>query len=165
MNENTEPTASTKPEDPADKYLELGSSVRRATVESAPPEPTKEDKGDVEDKTQSPQAPPPVVNEKEEKEKDDSIWSDSPSYEDQYAKYYETTRTRGPFFAVFDLSDPASTLALHALTEKQYPEKAPKVILFEPVRQFCEATSNWKVLMVYNTVQYRKLLPTKVTPP
>jgi len=165
MNEKPETSEDKKPEDPASKYLDLGSSVRREKPENITPKAAQAVEGDLETKAEPTQAPAPLGNAKEEKEKDASIWSDTPSYEDQYAKYYETTRTRGPFFAVFDLADPASTLALHALTEKQYPEKAPQVILFEPVRQFCEATSNWKVLMVYNTVQYRKLLPDKVSPP
>ena len=156
MNENTPPAAPSKKapseETEINPYLELGQGVARSNPDDDMPE-TK--KASEEDKKEEEQTSTPM------KEGD---WLDAPSYDDQYSKYPQTTRSRGPHFCVFDMSDIHSAKALDALMDKQYPETAPRIIPLDVTKQFCEKTENWKILVSYYTVQYRKLLPSNNTP-
>lgn len=143
--------------DPTNQYLELGQGVKRSTPKEEPSSDAREETKKEIPKEEEP--PPPPLG------KDEGEWCDYPTYDDQYSKYPQTTRSRGPHYTVFDLSDTASTLALNALMDKQYPDTAPRIVLADTTKQYSEKTDNWKVMVSYYTLQYRKLLLGKVPPP
>ena len=146
MNETTDTNSENEEaSNPGDKYLELGQGVQR----SAPPPEEKVE--------EAPPAPP--VDDKNADE-----WCDTPTYSDQFVKYPTTTRMRGPMFSVFDLEVPSSASALNALMDRQYPDTAPRAMICDITKQFCEPTCNWKILVTYNVIQYRKLLSKPIDP-
>jgi hypothetical protein len=157
MNENPPPTEPSKKASSEEKaeinpYLELGQGVARTHADG---DKQESQKAPEENKKEEEQTPTPMK---------EGNWMDLPSYDDQYSKYPQTTRSRGPHFSVFDMSDISSAKALDTLMDKQYPETAPQIIPIDVTKQFCEQTGNWKILVSYYTVQYRKLLPSNNTP-
>lgn len=85
-------------------------------------------------------------------------WQEEPSYEDQYLKYPETCKTVGPQIAVYDLSQPEQLEALNTLLSKQAPDTCPRLIVADQEKEFSTTTDNWKILVVYYKVLYRKLI-------
>lgn len=148
MNETPPPKepskeGSAEKKDSSRAYLELGQGIARNEVAEKNPE-TKEEEKQQKDEAQT----PPSIDQ----------WHDKPTYDDQYSKYPQTTRTRGPHFCVYNMADEKSSAALDALMDRQYPETAPQIIPIDVTKHFCDQTGNWKILVSYYTVQYRKLL-------
>lgn len=138
------------------KFMAIGQGIARSKDDAEEGSPKSNDDQETKQNTQAtPAVEPPTIADS----KPNDAWSFKPTYEDQYARYPQTTRTRGPFFRVFDLDDAASTASLEKLTDSQYPETAPQAIISETIKQFCEKTGSWKVLVTYYAIQYRILLP------
>jgi hypothetical protein len=103
-------------------------------------------------KQQVVEEPPEVVVSK------DVDWADTPTYADQFEKYPSTTRTVGPKFKSFDMSKPEEEEALDKFINKTLPAEAPQIVVIETEKKFCDSTENWKLLLSYYQVQYRKIL-------
>lgn len=85
-------------------------------------------------------------------------WNDEPTYTDQLTRYPETVRHLGPFYKSFDLSLPEAAKEYEDFMEKSYPPDAPSIIVINTDKEFSEKSDNWKLLVSYVKVQYRKIL-------
>jgi hypothetical protein len=96
---------------------------------------------------------------KEERDpKGKTIWINTPTFEDQYKRFPETTRMVGPVVAVFDVANPEQLKELNALLSKQQPEHAPSIILARREENFHEG--KWLMLLEYFRVEYKQLITT-----
>lgn len=87
-----------------------------------------------------------------------SIWSDTPTFDDQYARYRDTCRVVGPQMAVYNITDPTQLNQLNLMLGKQSPHDAPGIILLDKKENCHEG--KWLVLLEYLRVEYKKLLTT-----
>jgi len=96
---------------------------------------------------------------KEERDpKGKTIWVTTPTFEDQYKRFPESTRLVGPVVAVFDAANPDKLKELNALLSKQQPEDAPSIILASRKENFHEG--KWLMLLEYFRVEYKQLITT-----
>jgi len=110
-----------------------------------------------------PEAEPVEIAEEQPKEaavNGQPVWLDTPTYEDQLSKFRTTCRFSPPIHDVFDLGIPSEIIRLNELMARTVPERAPTVVMGEPDRRFSDALGAWKILVRYQTVQYKKLLST-----
>lgn len=108
-----------------------------------------------------PRNPADVVDDVYNEVKDDtgaSIWSDTPTFDDQYARYRDTCRVVGPQMAVYNITDPTQLNQLNLMLGKQAPHDAPGIILLDKKENCHEG--KWLVLLEYLRVEYKKLLTT-----
>lgn len=84
-------------------------------------------------------------------------WLDEPSYKDQLSRFPDFCQFRGPYYKVFDLSK-VSESEIESFMERCYPESAPQVVIQNRKEQYSEQTDNWKILITYYKIKYRKLL-------
>ena len=108
-----------------------------------------------------PRNPADVVDDVYKEVKDDagaSIWSDTPTFDDQYARYRDTCRVVGPQMAVYNITDPTQLNQLNLMLGKQSPHDAPGIILLDKKENCHEG--KWLVLLEYLRVEYKKLLTT-----
>jgi hypothetical protein len=106
-----------------------------------------------------PEEPDPESDFTEERDpKGKAIWISTPTFEDQYKRFPETTRMVGPMVAVFDVANPEQLKELNALLSKQQPEHAPSVILASRKENFHEG--KWLMLLEYFRVEYKQLITT-----
>jgi hypothetical protein len=150
------------PDDPnMNKYSDLGGGI--TSVPIVPPEPVQEedpleDENDIfheeildRDKTR----PYDFFLDDETKKKQ---YTDEPSYADQYSRYPETVRRVGPTMEVFDLSNPSDALEMNKLMAGAQSYNAPRSMLVIVDRQWCDKTSNWKILAQVYKFKYLKIL-------
>lgn len=97
-----------------------------------------------------------AVEEKDPKGK--TIWIDTPTFEDQYKRFPQSTRLIGPVVAVFDVANADQLKELNALLSKQQPEAAPSIILAHRKENFHEG--KWLMLLEYFRVEYKQLITT-----
>lgn len=86
----------------------------------------------------------------------DELWHDTPTYADQFIRWPEHCTLEGPKFRQFDLGSQSSELDDFML--QTMPEGAPSIIIDTIDKQFGANSENWKVLVIYHKVKYRKLL-------
>jgi hypothetical protein len=109
--------------------------------------------------TSSVKAEEPASDFKEERDpKGKTIWINTPTFEDQYKRFPETTRMVGPVVSVFDVANPEQLKELNALLSKQQPEHAPSIILASRKENFHEG--KWLMLLEYFRVEYKQLITT-----
>ncbi|MFN5249780.1 MAG: hypothetical protein ACK5DE_01930 [Bacteroidota bacterium] len=95
----------------------------------------------------------------EEKDpKGKTIWISTPTFEDQYKRFPQTTRLVGPAVAVYDAANPEQLKELNALLSKQQPEDAPSIIVASRKENFHEG--KWLMLLEYFRVEYKQLITT-----
>jgi hypothetical protein len=87
-----------------------------------------------------------------------TIWSDTPTFEDQYKRFPETTRLVGPIVAVYDAANPEELAEINYLFAKQQPENAPSIIMASRKENFHEG--KWLMLLEYFRVEYKQLITT-----
>lgn len=87
-----------------------------------------------------------------------SVWINTPTFEDQYKRFPQTTRLVGPVVAVYDAANPDQLKELNALLSKQQPEDAPSIILASRKENFHEG--KWLMLLEYFRVEYKQLIAT-----
>jgi len=85
-----------------------------------------------------------------------TIWADTPTFEDQYKRFPQTTRLVGPLVAVYDAANPEQLKELNILFSKQQPEDAPSIILASRKENFHEG--KWLMLLEYFRVEYKQLI-------
>lgn len=104
-------------------------------------------------------APAPESDFKEEKDpKGKTVWISTPTFEDQYKRFPQTTRLVGPIVAVFDAANPEQLKDLNNLLSKQQPDDAPSVILASKKENFHDG--KWLMLLEYFRVEYKQLITT-----
>lgn len=123
----------------------------------------KVDPSKIESSFASPQSTPKEETDdsdfKEERDpKGKTIWINTPTFEDQYKRFPETTRMVGPVVAVYDAANPDQLKELNALLSKQQPEDAPSIILASRKENFHEG--KWLMLLEYFRVEYKQLITT-----
>jgi len=123
----------------------------------------KVDPSKIESSFASPQSTPKEEADdsdfKEERDpKGKTIWINTPTFEDQYKRFPETTRMVGPVVAVYDAANPDQLKELNALLSKQQPEDAPSIILASRKENFHEG--KWLMLLEYFRVEYKQLITT-----
>lgn len=123
----------------------------------------KVDPSKIEPSFASPQsAPKEEADDSDFKEERDpkgkTIWINTPTFEDQYKRFPETTRMVGPVVAVYDAANPDQLKELNALLSKQQPEDAPSIILASRKENFHEG--KWLMLLEYFRVEYKQLITT-----
>jgi hypothetical protein len=87
-----------------------------------------------------------------------AIWVNTPTFEDQYKRFPETTRMVGPAVAVFDAANTEQLIELNALLAKQQPEDAPSILIASRKENFHEG--KWLMLLEYFRVEYKQLITT-----
>lgn len=87
-----------------------------------------------------------------------SVWTNTPTFEDQYKRFPQTTRLVGPVVAVYDAANPDQLKELNVLLSKQQPEDAPSIILASRKENFHEG--KWLMLLEYFRVEYKQLITT-----
>lgn len=87
-----------------------------------------------------------------------SIWINTPTFEDQYKRFPETTRMVGPVVAVYDAANTEQLKELNALLAKQQPEDAPSILIASRKENFHEG--KWLMLLEYFRVEYKQLITT-----
>jgi len=87
-----------------------------------------------------------------------TIWINTPTFEDQYKRFPQTTRLVGPVVAVYDAANPEQLKELNALLSKQQPEDAPSIIVASRKENFHEG--KWLMLLEYFRVEYKQLITT-----
>ena len=87
-----------------------------------------------------------------------TVWINTPTFEDQYKRFPQTTRLVGPVVAVYDAANPDQLKELNALFSKQQPEDAPSIILASRKENFHEG--KWLMLLEYFRVEYKQLITT-----
>ncbi len=87
-----------------------------------------------------------------------SVWINTPTFEDQYKRFPQTTRLVGPVVAVYDAANPDQLKELNVLLSKQQPEDAPSIILASRKENFHEG--KWLMLLEYFRVEYKQLITT-----
>jgi len=87
-----------------------------------------------------------------------TIWTTTPTFEDQYKRFPQTTRLVGPLVAVYDAANPEQLKELNILFSKQQPEDAPSIILASRKENFHEG--KWLMLLEYFRVEYKQLITT-----
>lgn len=97
-----------------------------------------------------------VTEERDPKGK--TIWISTPTFDDQYKRFPQTTRLVGPIVSVFDVANPTQLQELNALLAKQQPEDAPSIILASRKENFHEG--KWLMLLEYFRVEYKQLITT-----
>jgi hypothetical protein len=96
---------------------------------------------------------------KEERDpKGKTIWINTPTFEDQYKRFPQTTKLVGPVVAVYDAANPDQLKELNTLLAKQQPEDAPSIILASRKENFHEG--KWLMLLEYFRVEYKQLITT-----
>lgn len=107
----------------------------------------------------------PEPEEKEDSEfteerdpKGKTIWINTPTFEDQYKRFPQTTRLAGPVVAVYDAANTEQLKELNALLSKQQPEDAPSIIVASRKENFHEG--KWLMLLEYFRVEYKQLITT-----
>lgn len=89
----------------------------------------------------------------------DTVWSDTPTYADQWWRFPETCRPGPPITAVFKLKDQADVDRLNTLMAGVVPESAPSIVLVSGVPpQWAEDISSFVELVKYRKVQYKRLI-------
>ena len=86
------------------------------------------------------------------------VWSNKPTFSDQFTRFPQQCRHEGPTVEIFDLSIAEDVERLNKLYARQLPMTAPGVRLDPALcdRQF--TGKNWMVLVGYYTMQYKRLL-------
>lgn len=97
------------------------------------------------------------AKEKTPKVKDDN-WYDEPTFSDQLTRYPDLCKFVGPRFKIFDLSSEEDVEKLNTFMERTLPTDAPGIIVDDTDKKFGENSENWKMLITYYEVKYRKLL-------
>ena len=87
-----------------------------------------------------------------------TIWITTPTFEDQYKRFPQSTRLVGPVVAVFDAANTEQLKELNALLAKQQPEFAPSLIVASRKENFHEG--KWLMLLEYYRVEYKQLITT-----
>lgn len=87
-----------------------------------------------------------------------TIWISTPTFEDQYKRFPETTRLVGPIVAVYDAANPEQLKELNALLSLQQPESAPTILLASRKENFHDG--KWLMLLEYFRVEYKQLVTT-----
>lgn len=105
-------------------------------------------------------APEPEADDvaEEHDAKGDPIWSPTPSFADQLARYPKTCKLTNLTIETFDCSKPAELEKLNALYARQLPKAAPSVVL---EASLCDRKFNGRTfifLVGYYTVVYKRLL-------
>ncbi len=85
-----------------------------------------------------------------------AIWTDTPSFQDQYSKYPTTCRLVGPTIDAFDIMDVTAKNDLNKLLADQQPVTAPHIMVASRDKAFHEG--KWIVLLEYYRVEYKKLV-------
>lgn len=98
----------------------------------------------------------PIDVEEFKDSKGKSVWLDTPTYDNQYAKYPTTCRVIGPQIGVFNMTDPKELADLNRLLLMQIPEEAPSVLVQSKKENFYEG--KWLMLLEYFRVEYKKLI-------
>lgn len=110
----------------------------------------------VESTASAPEDSDDVTEERDPKGK--TIWISTPTFDDQYKRFPQTTRLVGPVVSVFDVANPTQLQELNALLAKQQPEDAPSIILASRKENFHEG--KWLMLLEYFRVEYKQLITT-----
>lgn len=87
-----------------------------------------------------------------------TIWINTPTFDDQYKRFPQSTRLIGPIVAVFDAANTEQLKELNALLSKQQPESAPSLIIASRKENFHEG--KWLMLLEYFRVEYKQLITT-----
>lgn len=85
-------------------------------------------------------------------------WYDTPTFKNQLSGYPDLCKILGPKFKVFDLT--ADEERLNEFMEGTYPEEAPSIVIQSIDKEFAAGSENWKMLVTYFKVKYRKILTT-----
>jgi hypothetical protein len=113
----------------------------------ATPPPTEEDTKKVESDFEEHRDP-----------KGKTVWSSTPTFENQYKRFPETTRLVGPIVAVYDAANPEQLKELNTLFSKQQPEEAPSIMIASRKENFHDG--KWLMLLEYFRVEYKQLITT-----
>lgn len=84
------------------------------------------------------------------------IWSSTPTYQDQFEKFPNTCRLKGPSIQVFNLNSAQDVNRLNNLLARCRPETAPEIVIIERSKQFYEGT--WSVYVEYMEIEYLSLI-------
>jgi hypothetical protein len=87
-----------------------------------------------------------------------TIWVATPTFEDQYKRFPQSTRLVGPVVAVFDAASTEQLRELNNLLSKQQPEFAPSILIASRKENFHEG--KWLMLLEYFRVEYKQLITT-----
>lgn len=87
-----------------------------------------------------------------------TVWSSTPTFENQYKRFPETTRLVGPIVAVYDAANPEQLKELNTLFSKQQPEEAPSIMIASRKENFHDG--KWLMLLEYFRVEYKQLITT-----
>ncbi len=101
--------------------------------------------------------PAPEIKE-EQNGKGQSIWSDTPTFIDQFMRYNETCRIMPLQVETFDLSDPKDKKKYNALLARNRYPGAPAIKVEDTERNF--DAGKYHVFIAYCRIQYKKLLKT-----
>lgn len=103
-------------------------------------------------------AAPDAEFEESKDPKGKTIWISTPTFEDQYKRFPQSTRLVGPVVAVFDAANAEQLKELNSLLAKQQPEFAPSLIVASRKENFHEG--KWLMLLEYYRVEYKQLITT-----
>lgn len=92
-------------------------------------------------------------------EQENPIWSDKPTYSDQWWRFPETCKTGPLTTAVFKLSSPTDLEKLNALMGRTVPESAPGIAVAPGGSvEWSEKEGTYVELVKYKKIQYKRLI-------